>query len=122
MISTSFTSERVMMSYSEVVTESSLRASISVGLRQLAKSLSQADGVSASGEISSLSAYEQVGNWLKNHATTYDGRTIDVSWFRHLLAEEMDNLRYLIGEQAYWAGNYQEAGRLFNEMVSRIVN
>jgi hypothetical protein len=99
-----------MMNYTEVVTESSLRASISVGLRQLAKSAKKDE---------KIIPVEQVSQWLKSHATTYDGRMIDLSWFRHLLSEELDTLRYLIGEQAYWADNYPEAGRLFNELATR---
>jgi hypothetical protein len=99
-----------MMKYSEVVTESSLRASISVGLRQLAKSAKKDE---------TLAPIEQVSQWLKTHATTYDGRVIDLSWFRHLLSEELDTLRYLVGEQAYWADNYPEVGRLFNELATR---
>jgi hypothetical protein len=109
-----------MISYTEVVTESSLRASISVGLRQLAKAIEREETSALnSGVMPPVeSACQQVSFWLKNQATTYDGRQINLSWFRHLLADEMDNLRYLIGEQAFWAGNYAEAGRLFNELAS----
>lgn len=112
-----------MISYTEVVTESGLRASISVGLRQLAQAIEQAEtsALISGNRLPVESACEQVAYWLKNQATTYDGREIDLSWFRYLLADEMDNLRYLIGEQAFWAGNYAEAGRLFNELATRIV-
>lgn len=113
--------ESVMISYTEVVTESSLRASISVGLRQLAKAIDQEDATVLTGKTIAQPACQQVGMWLKTRATTYDGLVINPSWFRHLLAEELDTLRYLIGEQAYWAGNYAEAGRLFNEFVTRTV-
>ncbi|MCY7359847.1 MAG: hypothetical protein LH609_20830, partial [Rudanella sp.] len=103
MISTCFTAEPVMISYTEVVTESSLRASISVGLRQLAQAIEKQE-IAASMKATSpnlLSACDQVGLWLENRATTYDGREINLSWFRHLVAEELDALRYLMGEKAY---------------------
>jgi|GEM_PF-4919655 len=109
-----------MISYTEVVTESSLRAFISVGLRQLAKAIEQEETVGLNSETQTVQpACQQVSMWLKNRAKTYDGRVINLSWFRHLLAEELDTLRYLIGEQAYWAGNFAEAGRLFNELATR---
>lgn len=110
-----------MTGYAEVVTESSLRASISVGLRQLAKAIEQEEATILTGTISAQPACQQVGMWLKNRATTYDGRVISLSWFRHLLAEELDTLRYLIGEEAYWAGNYAEAGRVFNDLIARTI-
>ena len=110
-----------MTGYTDVVTESSLRASISVGLRQLAKAIEQEETPAfLNGIIPPVeSACRQVHFWLKNQATTYDGRVINLSWFRCLLGEELDTLRYLIGEQAYWSGSYAEAGRLFNELASR---
>lgn len=108
-----------MISYTDVVTESGLRASISVGIRQLAKAIEQKE-VSLGGVVPPVeSACQQVNYWLKSQATTYDGRVISLSWFRCLLGEELDNLRYLIGEKAYWSGNYAEAGRLFNELAGR---
>ncbi|TAE33544.1 MAG: hypothetical protein EAZ91_02740 [Cytophagales bacterium] len=110
-----------MKSYSEAVTESSLRASISVGLRQLAQAIDHNEAeLFLSHSAPAQSACEQVSTWLKSHATTYDGRVIDLSWFRHLLAEELDTLRYMIGEKAFWSGNYSDAGRLFNELATRM--
>jgi hypothetical protein len=120
MTPTNFTTDRIRTSYAEAVTESSLRASISVGLRQLAEAIQTSED-SEWLDRTSLpvqSACKQVGSWIRSHATTYDGRVIDLSWFRHLLAEEMDNIRCMLGEQAYWTGNYQEAGRIFNELAT----
>lgn len=112
-----------MMSYTEIITESSLRASISVGIRQLANAIEREEASTLLSGVTPPveSACQQVGYWLKNQATTYDGHEINLSWFRYLLADEMDNLRCLLGEQAFWAGNYAEAGRLFNELATRIV-
>ena len=113
-----------MIGCSDVITESSLRASISAGLRQLAKAVEQAQTATLpdADKPSLKSACEQVIYWLENQATTYDGRQLSLSWFRCLLADEMNNLRYVVGEQAFWANNYAEAGRLFNELASRRVN
>ncbi|KAB7731952.1 hypothetical protein F5984_06955 [Rudanella paleaurantiibacter] len=123
MTPTSFSTERIMTTYTDVVTESSLRAFIGAGLRQVAKAIEQGqESLLAHGQIPAGSACERVGNWLKNQTPTYDGRVIELSWFRHLLVEEMDNVRYTLGEQAYWSGNYPEAGRLFNELAASCVD
>ena len=59
----------------------------------------------------------QVWQWIRHGARLDDGRTIDAALCRAMLDEETAKLRELAGEAAYRHGRYEDAARLFRELI-----
>jgi malate synthase len=47
-----------------------------------------------------------------------DGRKVTLELFRDTLGEELRKIREAVGEERFAKGNYEKAGRLFDEIVS----
>jgi malate synthase len=43
---------------------------------------------------------------------------VDIELFRKILAEELQNVRKLVGEEAYNSGTYEKAAKLFDEITT----
>jgi malate synthase len=105
------------------ITEAGLRNNVSVSLQYLAAWLSGNGCVpindlmedAATAEISRA----QVWQWI-HHGTGVlaDGRKVTAALFRELLAAEQQRLRAALGEQAYAAGHYGEAGELLDGITT----
>jgi malate synthase len=102
------------------ITEAGLRLNINVGVQYLGSWLAGVGCVpifnlmedAATAEISR----SQVWQWIHSpNGVLEDGRKIDVELFRELLAEEVEKIRELLGD-AYDAGRYEEAARLFDKL------
>ena len=59
----------------------------------------------------------QVWQWIRHGARLDDGRRIDVALCRALLDEELAKLREAAGAQAYHGGRYEDAARLFRDLI-----
>ena len=57
--------------------------------------------------------------WLHHHAKTYDGRTIDKTWYKQLLIEEIQKIKYLVGTDAFEDGQFVNAIALFDKLVTQ---
>jgi len=58
-----------------------------------------------------------VWQWIRHGARLDDGRRIDVALCRALLDEELAKLREAAGAQAYHGGRYEDAARLFRDLI-----
>ena len=61
----------------------------------------------------------QVWQWIHHpQGILKDGRKIDIDLFRHMLAEEMEKIKSVIGETEFETGKYALAARLFAEIIT----
>lgn len=106
------------------ITEKGLRLNMNVGLQYIEAWLRGSGAVAiynlmedtATAEISRA----QVWQWLHNRqASLSDGRPITLELYRRLLPEELQKIRSLIGEEAYQAGKFAQAARLFDRLVTQ---
>ncbi len=105
------------------ITEAGLRNNISVGIQYLGAWLAGNGCVpvfnlmedAATAEISR----SQIWQWIRSDkGRLADGRKVTVELFRRLLAEELPKVKSYLGEEAYAAGRYEEAARLFERITA----
>lgn len=105
------------------ISEEGLRLNINVGILYLESWLRGVGAAAiynlmedaATAEISRA----QVWQWLHHHAKTYDGRTIDKTWYKQLLIEEIQKIKYLVGTDAFEDGQFVNAIALFDKLVTQ---
>jgi malate synthase len=104
------------------ITEGGLRNNISVGIQYIGAWLAGNGCVpvyhlmedAATAEISR----SQIWQWIRSpKGVLRDGRKVSRELFRKLLPEELAKVRALLGEDAWKAGRYDEAARLFDEIT-----
>ena len=106
----------------EPITEGGLRNNISVGIQYLGAWLAGNGCVpvynlmedAATAEISR----SQIWQWIRStKGVLDDGRKITKEMFKQMLPEELQKVHLLVGEEARRAGKYEEAARLFEELI-----
>jgi malate synthase len=104
------------------ITEAGLRGNISVGIQYIGAWLAGNGCVpvyhlmedAATAEISR----SQIWQWIRSsRGVLDDGRKVTEDLVRGLLPEELARVRTLLGEEGWAAGRYEEAARLFEELV-----
>ena len=104
------------------ITEAGLRNNISVGIQYLGAWLAGNGCVpvynlmedAATAEISR----SQIWQWIRSpKGMLDDGRKITKELFREMLPQELQKVHLLLGEAAWAAGQYEEAARLFDELI-----
>ena len=105
------------------ITEAGLRNNISVGIQYLGAWLAGNGCVpvfnlmedAATAEISR----SQIWQWIRSERGKLDdGRKVTVELFRRLLGEELPKVRTTLGEEAWQAGKYEQAAKLFDEITT----
>ena len=105
------------------ITEAGLRNNISVGIQYLGSWLAGNGCVpvynlmedAATAEISR----SQIWQWIRSpKGVLADGRKVTVELFRELLADELPKIETYLGPDAWRAGKYPEAARLFDTMCT----
>ncbi len=103
-------------------TEEGLRINVDVGIQYLEAWLGGNGCVpiynlmedAATAEISRA----QVWQWVRHGAKLADGRPVTAELVRRTIAEQLDRFREKLGAERYARGNYQRAGKLFEEMMT----
>jgi malate synthase len=103
-----------------VRTEAGLRQNIRVGVQYIEAWLRGRGAVplynlmedAATAEISRA----QIWQWLHQGAKLDDGRTVTPELFREVMADEMAQVRRVLGNEAVSKGRFDEAEKLFAEM------
>ena len=107
----------------EPITENGLRTNINIGIQYLGSWLAGSGCVpifnlmedAATAEISR----SQIWQWINSpKGVLEDGRKVDIELFRKILAEELPNVRKIVGEEAYNSGTYEKAAKLFDEITT----
>jgi malate synthase len=103
------------------ITEAGFRNNLSVGLQYLEAWL-QGNGAvaiynlmedTATAEISRA----QIWQWLHSaQATLADGRKVTPQLYHDLLAQEIEKIKVMVGEQRFAAGKYESARQLFEQL------
>jgi malate synthase len=105
------------------ITEAGLRNNISVGIQYLGAWLAGNGCVpvfnlmedAATAEISR----SQIWQWIRSpKGVLDDGRKVTVELFRQLLAEELPRVKQTLGDEAWRAGQYEPAAKLFDEITT----
>ena len=105
------------------LTEAGVRNNISVGIQYLGAWLAGNGCVpvynlmedAATAEISR----SQIWQWIRSpKGVLDDGRKVTVELFRKLLVEEMPRIKSYLGDEAWNAGKYAEAARMFDDMCT----
>jgi malate synthase len=61
----------------------------------------------------------QIWQWIRSpKGKLDDGRKVTVELFRQILGEELPKVRAIVGEEAWKAGTYEKAGKLFDEITT----
>ena len=61
----------------------------------------------------------QLWQWIHHRAKTYYGVTIDVSMYKFFLADEIQKIKQMIGEEHYFNGKFFDAINLFDKLVTQ---
>ena len=105
------------------ITEAGLRGNISVGIQYLGAWLAGNGCVpvfnlmedAATAEISR----SQIWQWIRSpKGVLDDGRKVTVELFRQLLKEELPKVKTYLGDEAWKAGEYEEAAKLFDRLTT----
>jgi malate synthase len=105
------------------ITEAGLRGNISVGIQYLGAWLAGNGCVpvfnlmedAATAEISR----SQIWQWIRSpKGVLDDGRKVTVELFRALLGEELPKVKTYLGDEAWKAGKYEAAAKLFDEITT----
>jgi len=105
------------------ITEEGLRNNISVGIQYIGSWLAGNGCVpvynlmedAATAEISR----SQIWQWIRSpKGVLDDGRKVTNELFKKLLPEELAKVRTLLGEEAWQAGKYEAAAKLFDQITS----
>ncbi len=105
------------------ITEAGLRNNISVGIQYIGAWLAGNGCVpvynlmedAATAEISR----SQIWQWMRSpKGVLDDGRKVTKDMFRNMLPEELARVRRELGEEAWSAGRYEEAAKLFDEITT----
>ena len=102
------------------ITEAGLRQNLNVGIGYIEAWLRGTGCVplynlmedAATAEIS-----RALWQWIRHGAKLEDGRTIDATLCRGVLDEELTKLRETAGDEAYRRGRYEDAAKLFRELI-----
>ncbi|HTO46697.1 MAG TPA: malate synthase A [Burkholderiales bacterium] len=105
------------------ITEAGLRANISVGIQYLGAWLAGNGCVpvfnlmedAATAEISRSQIWQQIRS---PKGVLDDGRKVTTELFRKLLAEELPKVKSYLGDEAWRAGKYEAAAKLFDEITT----
>jgi len=107
----------------EPITEAGLRNNISVGIQYLGAWLAGNGCVpvfnlmedAATAEISR----SQIWQWIRSpQGVLDDGRKVTQALFRRLLAEELPKVKACLGDEAWKAGRYEDAAKLFDRITT----
>ncbi len=105
------------------ITEAGLRNNISVGIQYIGAWLAGNGCVpvfnlmedAATAEISR----SQIWQWIRSpRGVLDDGRKVTMELFRELLPQELARVRTLVGPEGWGAGRYDEAARLFEQLIA----
>lgn len=103
------------------ITEAGLRKNINVGILYIeswlrgngAAALYNCMEDAATAEISR----SQIWQWIRNNARLEDGRMVTYQLYSMLVSEELKNIEHNLGEDYFREGQFQEAARLFDELI-----
>ena len=103
------------------ITETGIRKNINVGILYMESWLS-GNGAAALYNLMEDAATAEISRtqlwqWLHNNVTIEDGRLFTTELYNELLADEIQKIKRLVGENRFKSGNFKLAIELFNALV-----
>lgn len=116
-------SDLLQMPEDGTITEGGLMTNLKVGIQYVESWLGGNGCVplyhlmedAATAEISR----SQVWQWLHHQATLVDGRQMTQALFEERLGQAMSEIRQEVGDERYEGGQFEQAARLFREMIGQ---
>ncbi len=104
------------------ISEIGLRTNISVGIQYLEAWLRGKGSVPLYNLMEDAATAEicraQLWQWINHKARTSDGSPVTEFMVRNLMRQELDKLIGHLGEERFYAGQYQLASELFGRMIT----
>src|SRR5579859_4666391 len=105
------------------ITEAGLRTNISVSLQYMESWFRGSGCVPINNLMEDAATVEisrsQIWQWIRHpKGILVDGRKVTVELFRQMMAEELDKIKEMVGEQEYAARKFQEAAQLLDKIIT----
>ncbi len=105
------------------ITEAGIRMNIQIGILYIESWLRGVGAAAIHNLMEDAATAEisraQLWQWIHHGAKTYYGVTIDVSMYKFFLADEIQKIKHLIGEENYFNGKFFDAINLFDKLVTQ---
>ncbi|RMH79369.1 MAG: malate synthase A [Actinomyces sp.] len=103
------------------ITEAGLRTNVSVGIRYLAAWLTGTGAAAIDNLMEDAATAEisraQIWQWVHHAATLSNGQTVTAELVRRVIDEEMSRLADALDAEAWRAGRYDDARRVFEQVA-----
>jgi malate synthase len=105
------------------ITEAGIRMNIQIGILYIESWLRGVGAAAIHNLMEDAATAEisraQLWQWIHHKAKTYYGVTIDVSMYKFFLADEIQKIKQMIGEEHYFNGKFFDAINLFDKLVTQ---
>ena len=105
------------------ITEAGIRMNIQIGILYIESWLRGVGAAAIHNLMEDAATAEisraQLWQWIHHKAKTYYGVTIDISMYKFFLADEIQKIKHLIGEENYFNGKFFDAINLFDKLVTQ---
>ena len=105
------------------ITEAGIRMNIQIGILYIESWLRGVGAAAIHNLMEDAATAEisraQLWQWIHHRAKTYYGVTIDVSMYKFFLADEIQKIKQMIGEEHYFNGKFFDAINLFDKLVTQ---
>jgi len=105
------------------ITEAGIRMNIQIGVLYIESWLRGVGAAAIHNLMEDAATAEisraQLWQWLHHHAKTYYGVTIDISMYKFFLADEIQKIKEMVGEDNYFKGKFFDAVNLFDKLVTQ---
>lgn len=104
------------------ISENGLRTNINIGILYIASWLRGTGAAAIHNLMEDAATAEisraQVWQWLHHEVKTFDGRSITLSWYKNILADEVNKIKEEVGKEAFIQQKYEQATELFDRLVT----
>ena len=105
------------------ITEAGIRMNIQIGILYIESWLRGVGAAAIHNLMEDAATAEisraQLWQWIHHKAKTYYGVTIDISMYKFFLADEIQKIKHVIGEDNYFNGKFFDAINLFDKLVTQ---
>lgn len=105
------------------ITEAGIRMNIQIGVLYIESWLRGVGAAAIHNLMEDAATAEisraQLWQWIHHGAKTYYGVTIDISLYKFFLADEIQKIKQMIGEENYFNGKFFDAINLFDKLVTQ---
>ncbi len=105
------------------ITEAGIRMNIQIGILYIESWLRGVGAAAIHNLMEDAATAEisraQLWQWIHHRAKTYYGVTIDVSMYKFFLADEIQKIKQIVGDDNYHKGKFFDAINLFDKLVTQ---